>query len=102
MAPARPVLAGGIQYEEEDDPQYRHAGIDIYLSGRFQGRGAGAEAVALLAGFLFERRVTTGSRSTRRRPMTGPSGATPRWASARPGCCVTTSAARTAGSTTGC
>jgi aminoglycoside 6'-N-acetyltransferase len=49
-------VAGGIQYAEEDDPQYRHAGIDIYLSGRFQGRGAGAEAVALLAGFLFERR----------------------------------------------
>jgi aminoglycoside 6'-N-acetyltransferase len=49
-------VAGGIQYAEEDDPQYRHAGIDIYLSGRFQGRGAGAEAVVLLAGFLFERR----------------------------------------------
>jgi aminoglycoside 6'-N-acetyltransferase len=49
-------VAGGIQYAEEDDPQYRHAGIDIYLSGRFQGRGAGAEAVALLARFLFDRR----------------------------------------------
>ena len=49
-------VAGGIQYEEEDDPQYRHAGIDIYLSGRFQGQGAGAEAVALLAGFLFRHR----------------------------------------------
>jgi aminoglycoside 6'-N-acetyltransferase len=47
-------VAGGIQYAEEDDPQYRHAGIDIYLGGRFQGRGAGAEAVALLARFLFE------------------------------------------------
>jgi aminoglycoside 6'-N-acetyltransferase len=49
-------VAGGIQYDEEDDPQYRHAGIDIYLSGRFQGRGAGAEAVVLLAGFLFRHR----------------------------------------------
>jgi len=49
-------VAGGIQYGEEDDPQYRHAGIDIYLSGRFQGRGAGTEAVGLLAGFLFARR----------------------------------------------
>jgi aminoglycoside 6'-N-acetyltransferase len=47
-------VAGGIQYHEEDDPQYRHAGIDIYLGSRFQGRGAGAEAVALLAGFLFQ------------------------------------------------
>jgi aminoglycoside 6'-N-acetyltransferase len=49
-------VAGGIQYDEEDDPQYRHAGIDIYLGGRFQGRGAGTEAVTLLAGFLFQAR----------------------------------------------
>ena len=49
-------VAGGIQYDEEDDPRYRHAGIDIYLSGPFQGQGAGAEAVALLAGFLFRHR----------------------------------------------
>jgi aminoglycoside 6'-N-acetyltransferase len=49
-------VAGGIQYGEEEDPQYRHAGIDIYLSARFQGRGAGTEAVALLAGFLFRDR----------------------------------------------
>jgi len=33
------LLAGGIQYDEEHDPQYRHAGIDIYLGSRFQGRG---------------------------------------------------------------
>ena len=49
-------VAGGIQYEEENDPMYRHAGIDIYLGRRFQGRGAGSEAVGLLAGFLFEQR----------------------------------------------
>jgi aminoglycoside 6'-N-acetyltransferase len=49
-------VAGGIQYHEEDDPMYRHAGIDIYLGTRFQGRGAGTEAVALLARFLFEQR----------------------------------------------
>lgn len=49
-------VAGGIQYHEESDPMYRHAGIDIYLGGRFQGRGAGREAVALLARYLFEQR----------------------------------------------
>ncbi|HEY1318833.1 MAG TPA: GNAT family protein [Streptosporangiaceae bacterium] len=49
-------VAGGIQYHEENDPMYRHAGIDIYLGGRFQGQGAGREAVGLLAAFLFERR----------------------------------------------
>ncbi len=46
-------VAGGIQYSEENEPMYRHAGIDIYLGTRFQGRGAGTEAVALLARYLF-------------------------------------------------
>jgi aminoglycoside 6'-N-acetyltransferase len=49
-------VAGGIQYEEENEPMYRHAGIDIYLGARFQGQGAGTEAVGLLARFLFEQR----------------------------------------------
>ena len=49
-------VAGGISYHEEDDPMYRHAGIDVYLGSRFQGRGAGREAVALLARYLFEQR----------------------------------------------
>ena len=49
-------VAGGIQYHEEPDPMYRHAGIDIYLGSHFQGRGAGREAVALLARYLFEQR----------------------------------------------
>ncbi len=50
------AVAGGIQYYEERDPMYRHAGIDIYLSGRHQGRGLGAEAVALLVRFLLDER----------------------------------------------
>lgn len=25
-------IAGGIEYSEETDPQYRHAGVDIYRS----------------------------------------------------------------------
>jgi aminoglycoside 6'-N-acetyltransferase len=49
-------VAGGIQYFEETDPMYRHASIDIYLSGRCQGRGIGTEAVALLARYLFGQR----------------------------------------------
>ena len=47
-------VAGGIQFHEEDDPMYRHAGIDLYLSTRFQGQRAGPEAVTLLARYLFE------------------------------------------------
>nr|WP_131786068.1 GNAT family protein [Protofrankia symbiont of Coriaria ruscifolia] len=49
-------VAGGVQYAEENDPQYRHASIDIYLSGRFQGRGVGTTAVGLVARFLCGRR----------------------------------------------
>jgi aminoglycoside 6'-N-acetyltransferase len=52
----RGEVAGGIQYHEEQDPSYRHAGIDIFLGGRFQGQGAGVEAVGLLARYLFEHR----------------------------------------------
>jgi aminoglycoside 6'-N-acetyltransferase len=49
-------VAGGIQYDEEEDPMYRHAGIDIFLGAAHQGRGVGPEAVGLLARFLCERR----------------------------------------------
>ena len=49
-------VAGGIEYSEQNHPQYRHAGIDIYLSGRHQGRGIGATAIALVARYLFEHR----------------------------------------------
>jgi aminoglycoside 6'-N-acetyltransferase len=48
------VVAGAIQYSEETDPMYRHAGVDVYLSERFQGRGLGSEAVRLVARFLFD------------------------------------------------
>ena len=47
-------LAGGIEYLEESTPEYRHAGIDVYLAERFQGRGLGVGAVRLLAQFLFD------------------------------------------------
>jgi aminoglycoside 6'-N-acetyltransferase len=49
-------VAGGIQYHEEEDPMYRHAGIDIFLGAAYQGRGVGPEAIGLLARFLCERR----------------------------------------------
>lgn len=45
-------VIGGIQYYEESDPDYRHAGIDVFLGAAGQGRGLGTEAVRLLAGFL--------------------------------------------------
>ena len=49
-------VIGGIQYSEEDDPMYRQAGIDIFLSAASHGRGYGTEAVRILARYLlFER-----------------------------------------------
>lgn len=48
-------VAGGIQFHEERDPRYRHATIDIFLGGHYQGQGAGVEAIGLLVRFLFER-----------------------------------------------
>ena len=45
--------AGGIQYWEEDDPDYRHAGIDVFLATAFQDRGLGSDAVRALARHLF-------------------------------------------------
>ncbi len=50
------AVAGGIEYHEESEPMYRHAGIDIYLGQRYQGRGVGTEAVGMLARFLIQRR----------------------------------------------
>lgn len=47
------VVAGAIQFHEEPDPAYRHAGIDIYLGAAFQGRGHGTAAVSTLAAWLF-------------------------------------------------
>ena len=46
--------AGAIQYWEEDDPEYRHAGIDIFVATAFQDRGLGPDAVRTLARHLFE------------------------------------------------
>ena len=49
-------VAGSIQATEEDDIDYRHAGIDIFMSARFQGRGRGTDAVRTVARWLFEER----------------------------------------------
>jgi aminoglycoside 6'-N-acetyltransferase len=46
-------VVGLIQYYEEDDPEYRHAGIDISLATRAQGHGVGEDAVRTLARHLI-------------------------------------------------
>jgi aminoglycoside 6'-N-acetyltransferase len=49
-------IAGSIQCSEEVEPDYRHAGIDIFLGSRFQDRGLGTDAVRTLAGYLLSAR----------------------------------------------
>lgn len=52
LADAEP--AGLIQYYEEDDPDFRHAGIDLFLGAAWQGQGLGVDAVRTLARYLVE------------------------------------------------
>jgi aminoglycoside 6'-N-acetyltransferase len=49
-------LVGSIQFSEELDPDYRHAGIDLFLTTPVQGRGLGRDSVRTLARYLFEER----------------------------------------------
>jgi aminoglycoside 6'-N-acetyltransferase len=50
------TLVGLIQYAEDNEPMYRHAGIDLFLSEDFQGRGLGPDAVRTLARHLVDER----------------------------------------------
>jgi len=50
------AVAGAIMYAEEQDPDYRHAGIDVFVGAEFQGRGIGSEALRVLALYLFDER----------------------------------------------
>ena len=47
-------VVGAIQWQAEDDPMYRHAGMDIYVDPAVQGRGVGADAVRTLARYLID------------------------------------------------
>ncbi len=49
-------VIGLAQYYEETDPEYRHAGIDLFLGASWQGRGLGTETVRALARYLVGER----------------------------------------------
>ena len=49
-------VIGAIQYREENEPMYRHAGIDLFLTTSRHGKGLGTEAIRVLARYLFEER----------------------------------------------
>jgi aminoglycoside 6'-N-acetyltransferase len=50
-------LVGFIQYYEQEDPDYRHAGIDLFVDPDHSGRGVGRDAIVTLARYLVDRRA---------------------------------------------
>ncbi len=54
IADASGRVVGAIQWEAEDDPDYVHAGVDIYLDPDVHDQGFGADAVRTLARYLFD------------------------------------------------
>ena len=49
-------VIGALQFGEEEDPMYRHANIDVYVTAARHGQGLGSEAVRMLARYLLEAR----------------------------------------------
>jgi len=49
-------VAGIVGYWEEDEPDYRHAGMDIAIAADLHGQGVGAEALVTLGRHLVESR----------------------------------------------
>jgi aminoglycoside 6'-N-acetyltransferase len=47
-------VIGSIQYVEENEPGYRHAGIDLFLEAGHQGSGYGPEAIRAVARYLID------------------------------------------------
>lgn len=46
-------VVGWIQWEAEEEPDYRHASMDIYVDADLHGRGVGTDAVRTLARHLI-------------------------------------------------
>jgi aminoglycoside 6'-N-acetyltransferase len=49
-------LIGIVSYWEENDPDYRHAGMDITLAAEHRGRGLGQDTLRTLARHLISER----------------------------------------------
>src|SRR4051794_36129138 len=46
--------AGIVQFWEETEPDFRHAGIDIAVGPKWHGTGTGVDAVATVAAYLID------------------------------------------------
>ncbi len=49
-------VIGSIQFYEEPTPDYRHAGIDVFLDPDYHGQGLGTDAVRTVARYLVHDR----------------------------------------------
>ncbi len=49
-------VIGAIQFGEEDDPMYRHASVDVFLTTERHRQGLGSDAIRTLARYLFAER----------------------------------------------
>ncbi len=47
------AVVGWVQWEAEEEPDYRHASIDIYVDPAVHGRGVGTDAVRTVARHLL-------------------------------------------------
>jgi RimJ/RimL family protein N-acetyltransferase/ketosteroid isomerase-like protein len=50
------VVRGLIQYDEEDEPDYRHATIDLFLDPAIHSQGVGRDAVRTMVDYLLGER----------------------------------------------
>ena len=48
------AVVGSLQVEEELDPDYRFASIDLFLTSEAQGRGLGPDAIRTVARYLLD------------------------------------------------
>lgn len=48
------VVAGCIQYDEETDPDYLSAAVDIFVTAAAHGRGVGSDAMRTLIAWLVD------------------------------------------------
>ena len=47
-------IVGLIQYGEEDDPEYRHASVDIYIDPALHRQGLATDAIRTIVDYLFD------------------------------------------------
>lgn len=53
---AEGTLVGLIEFHEETEPDFRHAGIDLFLTTRARGHGFGPDAIRTLSRYLIDER----------------------------------------------